>query len=124
MKLRIKGNTLRVRLSQSEVIELDEKGLVKDQIQFGLTSLSYSIVSDVLVDHQVRYENNAIEIIVPNEEVNNWAKTDQVGFDFTMNWKGQNVIHVLIEKDFKCLTDRPNEDESDLFENPMQGHTC
>ena len=33
-------------------------------------------------------------------------------------------LSILIEKDFKCLTDRPNEDESDLFENPINKHDC
>ena len=53
-----------------------------------------------------------------------WATTDQVGIEKTIFVAEGSDLAILIEKDFKCLTDRPHEDESDLFENPMNNHDC
>ena len=47
MKLRIKGDSLRLRLTQGEVRELAQRGVVSDQVRFGPGAhLTYRIASD------------------------------------------------------------------------------
>ena len=124
MKLRIKGDSIRIRVSQSEVEELASSGKVSDVINFGTTKLTYQLgiteVSEVSAD----YEKNIIQINLPQSMGELWITSDQVSIEEYIKLEGENVLSILIEKDFKCLTDRVNEDESDLFENPLSKHDC
>ncbi|MEZ4932033.1 MAG: hypothetical protein R2788_07940 [Saprospiraceae bacterium] len=48
-----------------------------------------------------------------------WSRSDEVGLEDDMPLGDGNALHILVEKDFKCLTER-SEDESDLFPNPNE----
>lgn len=124
MKLRIKGDSIRMRLSQNEVNELASKGKVNDVINFGANHLMYQLAFAEINAMTVIYEDNLIHINISEEVGRAWTTSDQVGIQETIALKEANTLSVLIEKDFKCLTDRPNEDESDLFENPLNQHNC
>jgi len=122
MKLRIKGNSIRLRLSQSEIDEFIADGQVLDSISFGDASLTYQLqsadrYSAVFIDQKV-------VVSVPASVGTEWANSDQVEMKNTLSIRTGEELYILIEKDFKCLTDRPNEDESDLFENPLNKHDC
>jgi hypothetical protein len=122
MKLRINSNSIRMRLSQGEVEELVESRVVYELLNFGNTNLTYQLIlSDVKVA-SAAYENDCISISIPKFEGNKWASSDQVSIEETISLEKGDVLSILIEKDFKCLTTRPNEDESDLFENPLSNH--
>ena len=128
MKIRIKDNTLRYRLSQSEVTQLSEKGKVSSHICFGPhpgQHLNYTIVKydgEVILAH---YNNHEITTQIPTSMIQKWASTDQVGMEAQMFVCKDDTLYILIEKDFKCLSDRPNEDESDLYPHPKEGeHQC
>ena len=43
MKIRISGNSVRLRLSQSEVLHFVSQGLVSDECHFGNEKLTYQI---------------------------------------------------------------------------------
>lgn len=124
MKLRIKGNSIRFRLSQSEVDELIDSNVVYEMINFGKSYLTYQLNLANTKDVSVEYEKDCISINLPKVMGSKWAKSDQVGIEEIISLNGKGSLSVLIEKDFKCLTDRPHEDESDLFENPQEGDDC
>lgn len=121
MKLRILGNTLRMRLSQSEIAILDDVGTIKQQTDFGLGSdlLSYSIEMDESIEEpKASFEKNHIKIGLPRNLGNEWIQSDKTGIEnreYTIQGEG---LKLLIEKDFQCLHQRRNEDESDSFPNP------
>lgn len=116
MKLRIQGNTLRLRLSKTEVETFEQNGMVKEHVEFGETSFTYLI--ETISGNKVTavYEMNTIRIGVPESIKAKWTTTDQVGFDAVVNYDDQK-LEVLVEKDFQCLIPR-KEDESDLYSNP------
>ena len=122
MKLRIKGNSLRMRLSQAEVDEFASSGKVRNTICFGETSLFYELRKGEI--YSVLFRDQKIVVEVPNQEATEWVSTDQVGIEETITVGDDRDLSIFIEKDFKCLTDRANEDESDLFENPLNKHDC
>ena len=125
MKLRIKGNSLRLRLSVAEVTQMAEIGKVEEHIGFGVAqSLTYQLVADDILYLKANYENDCIRISLPRPQVMDWSKTDQVGIEGECSIGQGDTLHILVEKDFQCLTERPREDESGLFENPRagQGH--
>ncbi|MGB0431235.1 MAG: DUF7009 family protein [Bacteroidia bacterium] len=122
MKLRIKGNSIRIRLSQSEVNQFGENEICFDKVSFGLNELTYQLhmadVDEVTTD----FENNTISVAVPYALAQQWVNTNtMVGFNHKQTYANNKELLILVEKDFQCLATRPNEDESDNFPNPSAG---
>ena len=123
MKLRIRENTIRVRLSQSEVDDLGRKGMVNSETHFpGNTVMTFVISKADKVGITCVFENSGIYIGVPETILNDWVKTDKVGFEADLDLENGSKFSILVEKDFQCLTKRPDEDESDMYPNPLQSH--
>jgi hypothetical protein len=123
MKLRIKGSSLRLRLTQSEVQQLDAQAEVADRVQFGGgAALTYKLRRDG--DNQaitVSYTNNVIEILIPERRALEWCRTDQVTLAHSQPLAEGEELHIAVEKDFACLAPRTDEDESDHFPHPQAG---
>jgi len=127
MKLRIQGNSLRLRISRSELMRFHETGLLETTVYFGREAgaeLTYALARDnsrQAVD--VESLPHRVEVILPGETAQNWASTDQVGISAEIDLGNRGTLSVLIEKDFACL-DRSAEDNADTFPNPLAGHAC
>ena len=121
MKLRIKGNSIRFRLTQSEVKIVEQTGFVKDQIKFSNSiSLEYEIKAVTYLDHvEPVYSENKITLKVNESLIRDWAHSDQVTISSSLDLSSNENLTILIEKDFKCLSPR-DEDESDMFPHPKQ----
>lgn len=126
MKLRIRGNSLRLRVSRSETALLMQAGRIEETIRFGAENdakLTYALEhSDAKPEISVRYQSSEVTVTVPTEEARRWSEGDQVGLycDFAI---GGEALAVLVEKDFACL-DGSDADNKDTFENPNHGATC
>ena len=121
MKLRIKGNSIRFRLTQSEVKIVEQTGLVKDQIKFSNSiSLEYEIKAATGLEYvEATYSENKITLKVNESLIRDWTRSDQVTISSTFDFSSDENLTILIEKDFKCLSPR-DEDESDMFPHPKQ----
>ncbi len=121
MKLRIKGNTIRLRLTQTEVDSL-ANGSVEDKTQFpGGSALIYKIQSANKFGASLT--KGIVSINLPSTEINTWATTDKIEIAFATELENKEQLVISIEKDFKCLTERPKEDESDMYPNPLEKHS-
>jgi len=121
MKLRIKGNTIRFRLTQSE-IDTIATGSVEDKTQFpGGNALIYKIQKGD--SFSCEFKNKEVLIKVDAKAIDIWSSTDQVSIENTLTLENGNQLEISLEKDFKCLTERPKEDETDMFPNPLEKHT-
>lgn len=119
MKLRIKGNTIRFRLTKSEVAYFSEKNFIRESTNFGLKNFSYGMkVSDIAEKIGAEYEDNSITITIPTTLAKSWTDTNQVGLSEEMQVQDGKKLFILIEKDFKCL-DEVTEDQSDNYPNPL-----
>ena len=120
MKLRIKGNSLRLRLTKSEVSKLAREGIVEEHIGFVNNELTYSIESSKTA-HTITasFQGNAIRVIMPALLSEDWPTNDIISFDEYLDENDQQSLYILIEKDFKCI-DATTEDQSDNFENPAK----
>jgi len=123
MKIRMSGNSIRLRLSQSEVAKFHETGKVSERISFG------SQPDDILTCQLERtdqsgmsatIDGNHIRVLVSSALSDTWATSEQeVGMEHLLRFPANDGhLRILVEKDFKCLADRPEEDESDNFPNP------
>lgn len=111
------GNSIRLRLSQSEVTNLAEKGLVEEKTDFpNGQNFTYALSAMTETDNLLaEFLNGKIEIKIPKEIAENWANSNEVGIYGT-----HENIQIAVEKDFKCLTIREGEDESDSFPHPRE----
>lgn len=113
MKIRIKGNSLRYRLSMPEVERFSKEGYIEEAVDFPGTQLIYALKRvNEGEGLDAGFKDNKITLTMPDEQANEWTGTDRIGFE---NRNGP--IYLLVEKDFKCL-DNITEDQSDNYPNP------
>jgi hypothetical protein len=125
MKLRIKGNSIRLRLSQTEVSDFTRNAQVEDSISFGNRQLTYVLIRlNQAKEIQASFKNDRIEIGVPFLIAEQWTKTSQVGFGAEQKLSDGETLKILVEKDFACLNVREDEDETDAFPHPQVGQAC
>ena len=128
MKLRIRGNSIRLRLGQSEVAQLVKDGHVLESIQFSTfprSQLSYAVVaSPTEKEITARLADSEIKVTVPEGLAQGWANSQQVGLKHVQQIDSEVSLSILIEKDFRSLEPRPDEDQSDNFKNPSEGKHC
>ena len=115
MKLRIKGNSLRLRLTRGDVAELKESGQVFETVTFGSGNNFIYKIESVEEKDRISADFHAKELVVsvPTFLVQEWAVSDQVSLE-----ANELQPTILIEKDFACLEPRQGEDETDMFPNP------
>lgn len=121
MKLRIKGNSVRLRLSKPEVEQLSSVGTITERTNFINADFIYSIEKSI-EENNIRadYDNNHLTVYVPAKLVNDWPNNNMISLDNILADGSMPEVYVLVEKDFKCMDDS-SEDQSDNYENPK---TC
>jgi hypothetical protein len=119
MKIRIKGNSLRYRLTKSEVETFASTGYVEEKVNFGNSILHYSIKISTQDQLSASFNGNEIALYFPSSFINSWINSDLTGFEYNMEVPGSGMpLYLLVEKDFTCL-DQTNEDQSDNYPNPL-----
>jgi hypothetical protein len=125
MKLRIKGNSMRLRVSPSEMKRLLSEGRIEETIHFGPepdARLAYALEQSVSkVEMAVRYRPQEVTVILSTENARSWAEGDEVGIYGSFN-VGHGQLELVIEKDFACLDRR--EGNEDTFPNPKGAQAC
>lgn len=119
MKIRIKGNSIRYRLTQTEIANFGKNGVLEEKTEFfnGL-SFYYRLEKKAGIENmEASYSGNRICIFVPAKMAEEWTTTDIVGFDHNMKMGDGKELFLLIEKDFVCI-DHTFEDQSDNYPNP------
>jgi hypothetical protein len=117
MKLRIRGNSIRLRLTRSEVDRFAEDGRVEESVDFGpgKPKFGYALRSaPAAAEPYAGFTDNTITIFVPEAEARDWVGSERVGIESAE----ESGVRVLVEKDFACLQVRAGESEDDAFPNP------
>ena len=127
MKLRIKGPTLRLRLTQAEVQALLDEGMVEERVPFAAgVSLVYRLRRDAAAGEiTATFRYGVVEVLVPERNAREWCTTQLVTLAHEQALPG-GALRITLEKDFACLAPREGEDESDTFPHPEagSGKTC
>lgn len=126
MKLRIQGNSLRLRITPSEIARLMETGRVDETIHFGLDEtarLNYALQCEQQpVSMLVRQRPGELVVVVSRAEAGRWASTQDVGMYGELE-TSSGALLLAVEKDFACL-DKSDDENTDRFPNPRQGSKC
>jgi len=127
MKLRIRGNSVRLRLTKSEVERFGETGSVGEMVEFGSAFPVFRYeLNRSSKDSSIKagFEDNCLYISVPVGDVENWIRSEEIGLEVMCPIGDNKFLRILVEKDFACLTPRDSEDESDAFANPLAQVSC
>jgi hypothetical protein len=114
MKMRIKGNSLRLRVSRSEAARLIQTGRLEEAIGFSpedSAKLTYALeLSAAAMEMNSRFRPQEITVTLPTLEARQWFKSDQVGL-FSEAEVGNETSVLAVEKDFACLDDSEADSE-------------
>lgn len=123
MKLRIRDNSLRLRLTRTEVDTLRDEGVVQSRTAFpGGRELCYEVESSpASVSPGAFLSNTTVTVRLPESAVRAWANSEQVSIEGELQHTNGEQLGILVEKDFACLAPREGEDESDMFPHPAAG---
>ena len=127
MKLRLKGNSLRLRVTRSELTRLLAGERIEETVLFPTnpnTSLSYALeVGSNSQPVHVAFASQQIVVSVSPDQLTSWSGEHQVGIYASLPVTESTDLEVAIEKDFACL-DLSDEDNKDTFANPLAGKAC
>ena len=120
MKLRLRHNSIRLRLLQSEIKELAATGEASETIVFAPDQkLIYRLKISATANRiSVCFENDRIVVEIPEKAARDWLETDSVGLENEQRIDDETSLKILIEKDFVCTTRPLDADNADAFPHP------
>ena len=122
MKIRMNGNSVRLRLTQSDVRNLGREGYVQEETHFGSSTFCYRLQqSNTINDLSAGFSSGKITVYIPADFVQTLESTDRIGYDAYHPIGENKTLLLLVEKDFKCV-DHTLEDQTDMYLNPNK--TC
>ena len=119
MKIRIHGNSIRTRLTQTEVECLAAGKAVEQTTSFSeQVKLVCSVRSGTgLRSPSVTFDGTNLTVVLPPDQIDQWATSDQVGIYAELETGCSTVLRLLIEKDFECLHSQ-SDTTADAYPNP------
>ncbi|MGH9584557.1 MAG: DUF7009 family protein [Bryobacteraceae bacterium] len=122
MKLRFRGNGLRLRLSRGEVRRLASGAALEERVLFpGDARMGYILEPSPDASPRASFQNGVIRISAPEVFIQPWAAGDTIGIYFDLPADGA-ALQIAIEKDLECIDAPPEEREPDAF--PRLGQSC
>lgn len=122
MKLRLRHNSIRLRLTQGEVLGLHESGRVAELIAFGPDEkqhFSYVVVSNADAARvSATCEPGMFVVTVPRNLVKQWAESEELTITAHQPAGKTDPLQITIEKDLSCLHPTNPRDNEDTFPNP------
>lgn len=119
MKLRIRDNSLRLRITQTELRTFAAEREVVSTINFpDGEQMQYTLAWSDDESYDVCFVDSDIFATVANSAGRKWLDDSEVSIDHNLALVDGSTFRLLVEKDFQCLSERPEEDESDMFVNP------
>jgi hypothetical protein len=120
VKLRIRGNSLRLRVTRGEVDALAAGRAVEERVAFpGGATLVYRLAVGTDPERfAATFAGGTLEVALPALAARRWFEPAEVGVRGELPLADGTTLSLLVEKDFPCLTERPGEDDSDAFPWP------
>lgn len=123
MKIRIKGNSVRLRLTKTEVETFGKTGEFKEETHLLGGVFQYLLkASSSHSTLAAEWESNSIVFYMPSALAESWVNSNDIGHQHKLTIPATDTqleqeLFLLIEKDFVCL-DNTFEDQSDNYPNP------
>lgn len=118
MKIRIKGNCIRYRLTKTEVETFCKTGYFEETTNFGTKKLTYALQAKQDIETlDAEFSGDKITMFLATQKSKDWHTTNQIGFSHKAQKEDAIELSILLEKDFVCM-DETVEDQSDNYPNP------
>ena len=118
MKLRIRGNSVRLRVAQGEAQAVGDGGSVEERTLFpGGSALRYRVEAAEVESIDASFTDGCLCVRVPRSQATAWASGRQVALEGAVAIDG-GELKILIEKDFHCLKPRDPAEDHDAFPHP------
>lgn len=123
MKLRIRGDSIRLRLKRGEVAELAAGKSVAEETHFPDSVLSYrlDISEGEGKNIEASFAGGNLVVSLPSSKALGWVTNDEVSLTDTQSLANGATLTLLIEKDFACLDPghgRDDADDADSYPHP------
>ena len=121
MKLRVRGDTIRLRLKRSEVDRIAAGISIVEETHFPDSILTYRLDVSENSEISASLDNGSHVVSLPKSKALDWAGTDEVSLYAEPKVSGAGPLSLLIEKDFRCIEPghhRDGEDDEDTFPHP------
>jgi hypothetical protein len=106
MKVRIQGNSIRIRLSEAEVQQFVQSGRVDEAIAFGMgedQALHFVLAQRDLVSAiSVDFTGNSVMVYVPESVAAAWAENADTGLSGVVDNGTAPGLKILVEQDQDC----------------------
>ena len=114
MKLRFRGNSVRLRLNRREVADLASGAALNERVEFpGNGGLSY-VLEGSTETSAASFRDGMIRVLAPQTLIANWAAGESIGIYFELPANGA-VLKVAIEKDLECVEGALEERDPEAF---------
>lgn len=121
MKLRIRGDTIRLRLKRGEVDQIAAGTSVVEETHFADSILTYRLDTSENRDISASFSNGNLIVSLPKSKALSWAGSDEISLHAEQQLSATGFLSILIEKDFSCLEPghhRDCADDEDTFSHP------
>ena len=108
----MKGDSIRLRLTQPEVARLHEHGAVQETCHFSDGGEFTWLVRSDEAPLSASFDAERITVTLPVKSVAKWANGDEIGI-----YGNAGALSISVEKDFRCVT-RRDDDDAGAFPNP------
>ncbi|GAA4461600.1 hypothetical protein GCM10023093_06520 [Nemorincola caseinilytica] len=120
MKIRIKGNSVRIRVTRPEAEKLAAGESLQETTMFPNGTFTYALQSKTgITGLEAGFAAGTMTMYMPAPLAAVWAGNDTVGYSNSLPLPGGGSLFLLLEKDFKCIDAEVTEDQSDNYENPL-----
>ncbi len=122
MKLRFNKNTIRLRVSQSDLQKLMAENELIEKVHFGGRQPDFHYKLKISGDHTAMLatcEHYEVTVTIPRKLADDWANSGQTGLYHEQSTDADGNLSISVEKDFQCLHKRPGENEAENFPNPL-----
>jgi len=121
MKLKLHGNSIRLRLNRREVAHFAETGKLEEVFEHGPgpgKRLAYGIEARNIGQIGVRVDAAGIFVVLPLAVASDWTGSERVGVSGEADVSEGRHVSILVEKEFRRLHGASNDPE--LYPNPLE----
>lgn len=117
MKLRFKGNTVRLRLDQNDLTRFAEEGRVETATWFGGDAAFRYILQASSEAKRLSAQSKPRQIVVrvPTGLAEEWTQTNRIGLEGEQSVRKGQRLRILVEKDLGCQ--HRGSEEKDTFDH-------
>ncbi len=121
MKLRIRGDSVRLRVTRGEVEQLAAGTSIVEETHFPDAVLTCRLNVSDNEEFTASFGDGVLVVSLPKSRTLDWTGSDEVSLFTEQKIEGAGTLSLLVEKDFSCLAPDPQRDaadDADSFPHP------